>query len=107
MEVINEPNPILEQENHFAGYQESIEALKNQPELVEFDKLCYELFEMNEMGKKFMEHVTDRFLLSTAGQPDHPSFANQAVWFEGVRYGFLLLRNSVKSHQQRIAAGTK
>jgi len=99
------PNPYLEPENYMAGYQESIEKLKNNPELVEFDRLCYELFEMNEMGKKFIEHVTDRYLLAVGGTPGSTTFPQEVMWSEGVRYAFLLLRNSVKQHKQRIQAG--
>ena len=100
-----EKNPILEQENYSAGYNESIENLKNSPPIVEFDKLCYELFEMQEMGRKFLEYVTDRYLLSVGGMPGSPTYPQEIMWAEGVRYAFLLLRNSVTQHKQRIQAG--
>ena len=98
-------NPFIKPENYFHGYQENIEKLKNDPSVIEFDKLCYELFEMQDMGKKFMEHVTNRYLLATAGSPDSPTFAQQCMWSEGVRYAFLLLRTHITSHKQRIVAG--
>jgi hypothetical protein len=98
-------NPILEQENYAEGYNKSIEELKHNPEIVEFDKLCYELFEAQEMGRKFIEHVTNRFLLAVGGQPGSPTFSQEVMWSEGVRYAFLLLRNSVIQHKQRIQAG--
>ena len=69
--------------------------------------MCYELFEHQEIGRKFIEHVTNRYLLAPGGIPDSPTYPQQVMWAEGVRYAFLLLRNSIKSHQQRIAAGAK
>lgn len=96
-------NPLLEQENYFKGYDDSVNSLKNRPELLEFDRLCYEIFENTEAGRKFMELVTDRYLLAPACIPGSPTFDKEAMWGEGLRYGFLLLRNSVKSHKQRIA----
>jgi len=97
-------NPLLQQENYFAGYDESVQALKNNPQLIEFDKLCYEIFEKTETGKRFLELVTDRYLLAPAGAPGSEAFANQAIWAEGVRYSFLLMLNAIKSHKQRIEA---
>lgn len=97
-------NPLLEQENYFEGYQKSVEALKNDPKLLEFDKLCYELFENQEAGRRFIELVKDRYLLAPSTLPGSPTASNEAMWGEGVRYAFLLLINAVKSHKQRINA---
>lgn len=99
-----EKNPLLEPENYFKGYDKSVESLKNDPKLLEFDKLCYELFENQEAGRRFIELVTDRYLLAPSTLPGSPSASNEAMWGEGLRYAFLLLRNSVKSHKQRIMA---
>ena len=103
----NQRNPLIEQENYWEGYQKNIDNLKNNPELLEFDKLCYELFEHQEAGRKFIELVTKRYLLAPSGTPGSPTFPNECMWGEGVRYAFLLLRNAVQSHKQRIQAGTK
>src|SRR5580698_3317742 len=97
-------NPLLQKENYFKGYDESVEKLKNNPQLIEFDKLCYEIFEKTDAGKRFLELVTDRYLLAPAGAPSSKDFEVQAVWAEGVRYSFLLMLNAIKSHKQRIEA---
>lgn len=107
METEGYKNPLLEPENYFKGYQKSVDALKNNPELLEFDKLSYELFEHQEAGRRWLEHVTERYLLAPAGLPGSPTFPNEAMWGEGVRYAFLLIRNAIKSHKQRIQAGNK
>jgi hypothetical protein len=100
-------NPIIQPENYFQGYEESAAKLKNDPKILEFDKLCYELFEHQEAGKKFIELITDRYLLAPTGSPGSPTFQNEAMWGEGLRYAFLLLRNAVRSHKQRILAQGK
>ena len=99
-----ETNPLIQPENYFQGYTDSVEKLKHNPELIEYDKLCYELFEHQEVGRKFMEHVINRYLLAPGGTPGSPTFANEVMWAEGLRYFILLLRNSVKAHKQRIEA---
>lgn len=99
-----ETNPLIQPENYFKGYDESVANLKNDPKLIEFDKLCYELFEHQETGRKFIELVTDRYLLAPTCMPGSPTFQSEAAWGEGLRYAFLLLRNAVKSHKQRIEA---
>ena len=102
-----ETNPLIQPENYFQGYQESAEKLKNNPEILKFDKLCYELFEAQEAGRKFIELITERYLLAPASTPGSPTFDNEVKWAEGLRYAFLLLRNAVKSHKQRIEAQGK
>jgi hypothetical protein len=97
-------NPLIQPENYFEGYAKSAEALKNNPEIIEFDKLCYELFEHQEAGRKFIEIITNRYLLAPLGSPGSPTFSQDVMWGEGLRYAFLLLRNSVRAHQQRINA---
>lgn len=99
-----ENNPFLQQENYFKGYEDSINQLKNDPSLLEFDRLCYELFEHQEAGRRFMELITDRYLLMPGSLPGSRTFDNEVKWAEGLRYAFLLLRNAVKAHKQRIEA---
>jgi hypothetical protein len=102
-----ETNPLIQPENYFQGYEESASKLKNNPEILLFDKLCYELFEAQEAGRKFIEHITERYLLAPASTPGSATFDNEVKWAEGLRYAFLLLRNAVKSHKQRIEAQGK
>ncbi len=62
------------------------------------------MFERQEAGRKFIELVTNRYLLAPSALPDSPMFDSQVKWGEGMRYAFLLLRNAVHSHKQRIEA---
>ncbi len=97
-------NPLLQPEDYTAGYNESIAALKNNPELISFDKLCYELFEMNEMGKKFMQIVHDRYLIPAIVNRGENNYQLMVIWADGFKDFARLLIQSVLSHKQRIQA---
>lgn len=96
-------NPLLQPEDFRAGYRESIEELKNRPELVQFDKLCYELF-TSEIGTKFMEYVLDNYVIPPMCDRNSPLFETQAIWAEGFKDFARMLRAAIKSHDQRIKA---
>ena|ERR1022692_3904554 len=100
-------NPFLEQENFFAGYEKSIDELKNNPHVIEFDKLCYELFEHNAQGKRFLELVTERYLIPAMAKPGTATYQLDVLWAEGFKEFGRMLIGSVRSHQQRIHAGNK
>ncbi len=100
-----EKNPILEPENYAKGYQDSIENLKNKPEIVEFDKLCFELFEANQTGKRFMELCKERYLIHPMSSKEAPSFTVDLIWDEGFKTFIRMLIQHVRSHKQRIEAG--
>ncbi len=102
-----EKNPILEQENYLKEYQEKIEELKNSPTLIEFDRLCFELFEKNEMGKRFIELVRERYLIPSLAKAGTATYQLDVLWGEGFKDFPRMIIGSIKSHQQRIIAGTK
>lgn len=99
---MQEKNTILEDENYFAQYQSNIENLKNQPDVIEFDKLCYELFHINSAGKRFMEIVIERYLMMGLAQRGTPTYQIDVLWQEGFKDAFRIIMTSVKSHEQRI-----
>lgn len=99
-------NPFLQPEDYTAGYRESIEKLKNNPELISFDKLCYELFEMNEMGKKFMEIVRERYLIPSIVARESANYQLMVIWADGFKDFPRLILQGVRSHAQRIQAET-
>jgi hypothetical protein len=100
-----QPNPLLQPENYHAGYQEKIDELKNRPEAFQLEKMCYELFESYELGRKFIEHVTDNILLKPNGDPETPHYSNKNIWGEGFKAFPLMIMQLVSSHKQRIQAG--
>lgn len=101
-----ERNPLLEPENFFEGYNKSIESYKNNPEIIAFDRMCYELFEATELGRKFIEFVTERFFVYSQVQRGNPTYQLDCIWQEGFRDAYRMLMNSVMSHKQRIRAET-
>ena len=100
------PNPLLMQEDYFKQYQESIDNLKNNPELISFDIMCHELFEMNELGKKFIKYVEENFLLPSLARVGTPTYQLDVMWAEGFKDAFRKIVYAVKSHKQRIQAET-
>ena len=98
------PNSLLEQENYFKNYQDSIDNLKNRPELISFDKMCFELFEMNETGKKFLEYAQTNFLLPSLAKLGAPTYQLDVMWAEGFKDAYRKIVYAVMSHKQRIHA---
>lgn len=104
---MEQQNPFLERENFFDGYQKSIDELKNSPEVIEMDKLCFELFESNPQGKRFLELVKERYLIPALVKNGTPTYQLDVLWAEGFKEFGRMLLGSVRSHQQRIQAGPK
>ena len=99
-----EKNPLLEPENYYAGYEKSMNDLKNNPELIEFDKLCYELFENQEAGKRFMQIVTQRYLIPSLVNKGNPTYQLDVLWQEGFKDFIRTILCCTVSHKQRIQA---
>lgn len=105
MEILEPNNPILTPENHFDGYNEKIDELKNQPEGLQFQKMCYELFEATELGRKFMEYITETILLKPNADIEKPNYQNKNIWGEGFKAFPLMIKSYITSHKQTIKAG--
>lgn len=99
-------NPLLQPEDFMAPYKDSVEDMKNHPELVSFEKLCYDVSQ-TDSGRKLIDYLQDNWLMKGAGDPNHPNFKDLCIWKDGLNYLIMMIRNNVRSHQQRIAAGTK
>ena len=94
----------LSPNDYFEQYNKNIESLKNRPEIVEFDKLCYELFHSNEQGKVFMEFVKERFLEDALASPGDQNFQISCMYYEGFKEAFRMLKRNIVAHKQRIEA---
>ena len=97
-----EHNPILEQENYFKPYQDNIDALKNKPQVIEFDKLCYEIFVLNKSGQAFIELIKKRYLLNALCARGSNTYQIDVLWQEGFKDAFRMIINAGESHEQRI-----
>ena len=100
---MSETNPYIEPENYYAGYQESIDKMKEKPDVVEFDKLCHMVFHSPD-GKALMKEIDKRFLMPALSSPANPNYANLVVFMEGFKEAFRTLKNCVVAHDQRIRA---
>lgn len=100
-------NPILEQENFFEEYQKKIEALKNNPDVIEFDKLTYEIFERTEQGRKWIEIVRERYLIPGIARPGTPNYKTDVIWWDGFKEFARTILTCVRAHEQRIKTGEK
>jgi hypothetical protein len=104
---MSDKNPFIEPENYFAGYQESIDNLKNNPAIVQFDRLCYEVFEATEMGREFIKFAINRFLVNSQVSKGNPTYQLDVIWQEGFRDAYRMILNHIESHKQRIKAHGK
>lgn len=99
-------NPYIEPHNYFSGYEASAEKLKDNPEIFEFTKMCYELLEHNPQGKKFMEYIEKRFLLPSLCQLNSANYQIDVIHKEGFKEAFRMLKNTVEAHKLYIKAET-
>lgn len=99
-------NPLLQQEDYRAGYQESVDALKNDPSLVAFDKLSHDVFN-TEAGKKWLDHVKERYLIPAIVHREQPSYPAMVIWADGFKDFPRMILQAMFSHEQRIKAGAK
>lgn len=98
-------NPLLQPEDYAKGYKDSIEDLKNNPQLISLDKLCYETFVMNDHGKKFLETVIERFLMPPLADRNSADYPMKVIWGEGFKDFIRMIRQHIIAHEQRIKAG--
>ena len=97
-------NPLIQPENYFENYNKSIEELKNNPQALAFDRLCYELFETNEAGKEFMKFITERYLIPSMVSKGNPTYQLDVLWQEGFKDFPRMIMTCTKSHKDRIQA---
>ncbi len=97
-------NPYIEPEDYFQGYQESIDKNKDNPEALALDKLCYLIFKKDENGKKLMELFDERFINPALVPIGSNNYESLLTYFEGFKQAFRMMKDCVKSHEQRIKA---
>lgn len=104
--MTNGKNPYIEPENYYDGYVKSIEKLKQNPDIVQFDMLCHLVFNTPD-GKHLMKELEKRYLISALCSPNVPNYQTLVVYTEGFRDAIRQLLNSVLAHEQRIKAENK
>lgn len=80
--------------------------MRNDPSVIEWDKLVYELFKMNEQGRRFMELVTQRWLIPALAKPGTATYQLDVMWAEGFKDFPRMILMAIQSHDQKILAET-
>lgn len=91
-------------EDYWKNYQKSVDELKNNPEVVELDKLCYHVFKASKDGEKLLETFENRFVKPSLVQPNAQNYQTLLTFYEGFKEAFRMIKNSIESHEQRIKA---
>jgi len=92
------------QEDYWDGYTSSINKLKNNPDIVEFDRLCFEVFSKTEAGAKILSELTERYIIPSTPAKDMTSYSTNCVYYEGFRDCIRLLIQSTKGYSRRKEA---
>lgn len=100
---MTEKNGLIEPENYYDGYNESMKKLAaSQPEQVAFDELCFTVLGQTDDGKKLLDLFKERFIMPsvpcTLGGADFPT---AAIYYEGYREAFRQLIGQVEGFKQR------
>jgi len=102
---MSKKNPYIGPFDYFEQYRENIQALRDNPEIVQFDRLCYEVLEQNPSGKLLMQFLVDRVLIpSLVSMTNNPNYSDSVIHAEGMKETVRMLRNAILSHSQRIKA---
>ena len=101
---MTEKNGIIEPENYFEGYNESIkQAAKANPGEVVFDELCFTVLGKSEDGKKLMELIKEQFIMpSVPCKLSGADFPIAATYYEGYREAFRQLLGQVEGYKRRM-----
>lgn len=104
--MANNDNPFIKSEDYWQQYNQKIKELRNHPDVVEFDKKAYYALELNNDGKELLQTLIDRYLTQKLTDVSQPNYRDAVIYFDGFCECIRLLRNSVKTHEQRIKAST-
>lgn len=96
-------NPYIEPENYHQGYQDSIDKnSKENPDALEFEKLCYALFRKDSNGIRLMEIIYEKFINPALVHIGSDNYAQNVTYMEGFKQAFRQLKEAVDHHEQRI-----
>lgn len=99
-------NPILQQEDYFKQYKENIDKMRSDPSVIEFDKLTYEIFKLNEQAKRWLEIIKERYLIPALAKPGTPTYQLDVMWAEGFKDFPRMILMAIQAHDQKILAET-
>lgn len=99
---MTEKNPLIENYNYWAPYQQSIDKNKAaHPETVQFAKVCHDTFE-TPAGRKLMEMIEQKYLIPAMVMVGASDYATLSVYANGFKDGLLMLKAAVLAHQRLV-----
>lgn len=104
---MSEREMLMGQEDYWAGYQASIDKLKNDPSFIEFDKLCFHVFGVTEEGKRILKYFQDNILMASIPAKLDANYDKACIYYEGYREAFRQLIHGTKNYIQRKEAEDK
>jgi len=72
---------------------------------IEFQRLHYEILQMNKEGKRLNDMLQDKFVKPSHFNPNDPNASTLAIWWDGFRTAIRGLDEQGKIHAQRIKEG--
>lgn len=96
-------NPYIMGEDYLRQYKESAEKLREDKNVIDFEKLCYKVFTTDD-GQKLLSYITDNFLLSPTRGAFGQGFADACIYNEGMRQAYRLFIISINSFKERMKA---
>jgi len=98
-------NPYIVTPNPFDEYNRYLkEHLKYDSKSQNLAKLCYEVFEINEHGKKLMEKWIDNFLFNSQVHLSSSHPRDDALYWQGFTDFIRYCRKFAKQHKEHIDA---
>lgn len=98
-------NPYLKVEDPFEKQREQIQSVKDQA--IEFQRLCFEVFFVNQDGKHLLRLLQERYLHPALFSPTHQNASQLALYFEGFKEAIRGLEAQGLIHKKRINGGNQ
>lgn len=95
---------LMGQEDYWAGYQASIDKMRNDPTAIEFDKLCFHVFGITEDGKKLLEIFKEQMIFPSVPTKGYGDMGNACIYYEGYKEAFRQLIHATRNYVIRKQA---
>jgi len=100
---VHRKNPGIEIPNPYEELQGNIDKMAQEnPEMLEESKLCYEVFERNEYGKKLLKIYEDRFLFASLVNPFSVNVNESSMYWVGFTDVIKGFKRQIADHKMRI-----
>lgn len=99
-------NPILQQDDPFADYRDSMSKNlqdRQSKEAMEIQRLCYALFIINPDGAMLLNLLREQFMHRSIYGPNTTNPEATAMYWEGFRDAFRSLGNLANTHAMMAA----